>query len=73
MAPRCPNALIFDLLCSLITGIGTCAAIAVCETASEALFGFGAGASEALRGGSSLIHLDKILIGEVMLLIPAST
>lgn len=70
MAPRCPNTLIFDLLCSLVAGIGTCAAIAVCETAAGALFGFGVGASEALRGGSALIHLDKILIGEVMLLIP---
>ena len=70
MAPRCPNTLIFNLLCSLAAGIGTCAAIALAETAATALFGFGVGASEALRGGSDWIHLDKILIGEVMLLIP---
>lgn len=70
MAPRCPNTLVFDLLCSLIAGVATCATVAVTENIALNVFGFGVGATEALAGQSAWLHLDKILIGEVMLLIP---
>lgn len=54
LMPYCPNILVFNLLCSFITGLGICAVNALFEMA----------------GADALIHLDKILIGEVMLLIP---
>ena len=70
LAPRCPNMLVFNLLCSFIAGVGTCAAVTLAEAVAPDVFGAAPSGANALQGASSLIHLDKILIGEVMLLIP---
>lgn len=70
LAPRCPNMLVFNLLCSFIAGVGTCAAVEFVEALAPGAFGASVAGANALQGASSVIHLDKILIGEVMLLIP---
>lgn len=54
LMPRCPNLLIFNLRCSFIAGLATCAVFALATLAPADL----------------PMHLDKVLIGEVMLLIP---
>ncbi len=48
LEPRCPNKVIFNLLCSLLVGCGIC-------TCTRLIPG---------------LHLDKIMIGDIMLLIP---
>lgn len=48
LKPLCPNNVIFNLLCSLMTGIGIC----------------------LLTKWYPLLHADKIMIGDIMLLIP---
>ena len=70
LAPRCPNMLMFNLLCSFLAGVGTCATVAFVEAIAAGILGVDASSANALQGANPLIHLDKILIGEVMLLIP---
>ena len=70
LAPRCPNMLMFNLLCSFIAGVGTCATVAFVEAVAAGILGVDISSTNALQGANPLIHLDKILIGEVMLLIP---
>lgn len=69
-APRCPNMLMFNLLCSFLAGVGTCATVAFVEAIAAGIIGADISSTNALQGANPLIHLDKILIGEVMLLIP---
>ena len=69
-APRCPNMLMFNLLCSFLAGVGTCASVAFVEAIAAGILGVDISSANALQGANPLIHLDKILIGEVMLLIP---
>ena len=48
LKPICPNNVVFNLLCSFITGVAICF--------SARLFTF--------------LHADKIMMGDIMLLIP---
>ena len=60
----------FNLLCSFLAGVGTCATVAFVEAIAAGILGADISSTNALQGANPLIHLDKILIGEVMLLIP---
>lgn len=48
LAPLCPNNIVFNLLCSFLTGIAICATARLIP----------------------VLHTDKIIIGDIMLLIP---
>ena len=50
--------------------MGTCATVAFVEAIAAGILGADISSTNALQGANPLIHLDKILIGEVMLLIP---
>ena len=72
-APRCPNMLMFNLLCSFLAGVGHCATRYVRRGHCGAGI-LGADITNTNASGRNpLIHLDKMLIISGVLLIPASS